>query len=129
MPKPATGITTQGVRDLQRDLRAIDKALPRELNKGLRDALKDTVVPRAQADAPVRTGRLRASIKAGGTGSKLYVRSPLPYAGPIHWGWPARNIRANPFIQRAVEDRLDDVVDAMGDAVEELARRHGFRHG
>ena len=123
------GVTTEGIRDLQRDLRAIDKKLPRELNKGLREGLEKTVVPRAKQLAPVRSGRLRESIRAGGGGSKLYVRSALPYAGAIHWGWPARNIRRNPFIEQAVEERLDDVVEVMGDTVEELARRHGFRHG
>jgi hypothetical protein len=25
----------------------------------------------------------------------------VPYAGPIHWGWPARRITAQPFIQEA----------------------------
>ena len=25
-------------------------------------------------------------------------RAAVPYAGPIHWGWKARNIRAQPWI-------------------------------
>jgi hypothetical protein len=28
-------------------------------------------------------------------------RASVPYAGPIHWGWPARNISANPFLSNA----------------------------
>ena len=27
----------------------------------------------------------------------------LPYAGPIHWGWPARRIEAQPFIADAAQ--------------------------
>ena len=28
-------------------------------------------------------------------------RASVPYAGAIHWGWPARNIRAQPFLTNA----------------------------
>lgn len=129
MPKPpASGVTTEGIRDLQRDLRAIDRKLPRELNKGMREGVSEAVLPTARRLAPVRSGRLRDSLRVGGTGARLYIRSTLPYFGPIHWGWPARNIRANPFVTQAIEERLDDVVEAMGDAAEDLARHHGFRH-
>ena len=27
----------------------------------------------------------------------------MPYAGPIHWGWPARNIKAQPFVVEAAQ--------------------------
>lgn len=58
----------------------------------------------ASARAPRRSGRLaggvrgnnaarRATVSAGGYG--------VVYAGPIHWGWPARNIAAQPFISDA----------------------------
>lgn len=129
MPRQKTGVQTEGLRDLTRDLKAIDRKLPRELNKGVREGVAKAVLPRAKELAPVRSGRLRESLRVGGTSNRVYIRSALPYALPVHWGWPARNIRRNPFIQQAVEERLDDVVEAMGDAVEDLARRHGFRHG
>jgi len=28
-------------------------------------------------------------------------RASVPYAGPIHWGWPARNIEPQPFLTDA----------------------------
>ncbi|GAA0898703.1 hypothetical protein GCM10009551_107070 [Nocardiopsis tropica] len=28
-------------------------------------------------------------------------RASVPYAGPIHWGWEARGIRAQPFLSDA----------------------------
>jgi hypothetical protein len=120
------GVTTEGIRDLQRDLRAIDRKLPREIDEALTKAVADVVLPRARQLAPRRSGRLAASLRAGPDAS---VRSDLPYAGPIHWGWPARGIRAGLFAQRAFEERLDEAVDRLGDAVEDLAARNGFRRG
>ena len=41
-----------------------------------------------------KTGRLAGSIRAG--------RKTVPYAGPINYGWPARNIRPRTFVNDAV---------------------------
>ena len=53
---------------------------------------------------PVDTGFLASTIRSSGTKTAGVVRAgtrAVPYAGPIHFGWPARNIAANPFIQEA----------------------------
>lgn len=60
---------------------------------------------------PHREGWLAASIRAAGTLSAGIVRagnnrksgSGVPYAGPIHWGWPDRKIEANPFLTDAAQ--------------------------
>jgi len=83
------------------------------------------VAGRARSAAPQVTGRLagtvrgnnavrRATVKAGGYG--------VVYAGPIHWGWPRRNITAQPFIAdtaQATEPQwlriyLDDIDSILG---------------
>ncbi len=54
--------------------------------------------------APKLTGLLSASVRPGATQRAGIVRAgkkAIPYAGPIHWGWPARGIRAQPFISDA----------------------------
>lgn len=56
----------------------------------------------ARATAPRKSGRLRRSIRAEGK----TVRARAVYAGVQNYGWPARNIRAQPFMydrMRAVE--------------------------
>lgn len=61
--------------------------------------------------APVVTGGLVASIRASGTQTSAIVRAgrkSAPYAGPIHWGWPARNITAQPFLVDAQEAKYED---------------------
>jgi phage gpG-like protein len=57
---------------------------------------------RAKGMAPRVTGRLAGSIRAGRTQDAATVTATAVYAGVIHWGWPARNIRAHPFLTDAL---------------------------
>lgn len=60
-----------------------------------------TVAAFSKSTAPVRTGKLKNTIRAAGTARAGIVRAGfkrVPYAGPIHWGWPARNIKAQPWL-------------------------------
>lgn len=55
------------------------------------------IASQARSRAPRRTGRLAGSISADRTG----ITASAPYAGPIHWGWPSRNIDPQPFAMNA----------------------------
>jgi phage gpG-like protein len=57
---------------------------------------------RAKGMAPRVTGRLAGSIRAGRTKDAATVTAGAVYAGVIHWGWPARNISAQPFLVDAL---------------------------
>lgn len=55
---------------------------------------------------PIDSGWLASTIRSSGTKTAGTVRAgnaSAPYAGPIHWGWPARNIPANPFAADAAK--------------------------
>lgn len=61
---------------------------------------------RARADGPKRSGRLTRNVRWSGSNTAATIRAggvSVPYAGPIHWGWPARHIKAQPFITEAAE--------------------------
>jgi hypothetical protein len=51
---------------------------------------------------PVRSGKLRRTIRAAGTKTAGIVRAGnntrVPYAGLIHWGWKSRGIKPRPFL-------------------------------
>lgn len=62
---------------------------------------------RAARYAPRRAGRLAADIRGNRAKSKAVItagRTSLPYAGPINYGWPARNIQPASFMQSADAD-------------------------
>ncbi|MBZ4486281.1 hypothetical protein [Microbacterium sp. cx-55] len=86
----------------------------RQFRKGLRaagDDLTDLKIVHGQVAGiasrrtrqlvPKKSGRLAATIRTSGTKTAGIVRvgnnSKVKYAGPIHWGWRRRHIKAQPF--------------------------------
>lgn len=120
-------IQVDGLKALRKDLKALDKHVSRELTGDLKEALMP-VATRANALAPRGdTGKLASRTKAFAAGHRAGLRNTLPYANPIHWGWRARGIEPDKFAVRAIDERGDQIVDDIGDAIEDHARRHGFK--
>ena len=100
-------IRVDGLRRLRRDLRQLEGGL-----SDLKDAnarAGQVVVQAATVKAPRRpgSGRLAGSgrpSRAAGRVSILWGGARVPYAGPIHWGWPARGIEAQPFVVEAAQE-------------------------
>jgi hypothetical protein len=74
----------------------------------------------SRSRAPVDSGRLRGSGRAGSTGSTAQVVFSVPYAGPIHWGWRARNITPSLFAVKGVDSTEARWTDVYRDAVQGL---------
>lgn len=121
MPQPTVRVL--GERELKRTLRRAGRDLD-EVKDAHRKAAA-FVANAAAARAPRRTGALASTVRGNNAARKATVsagRARVPYAGPIHWGWPARNITAQPFIADAAQDTepawvrlyLDDIKDIIG---------------
>ncbi len=89
------------------------------------------VASAAAARAPRRTGRLAASVRGNRAVSRASVSaggSAIPYAGPIHWGWPARGIEAQPFIATAAQATESAWVPIYQNAIEAVVDSVGGRY-
>lgn len=101
-------VEVEGLRTLRRTLKAAGHSL-----QDLKDAHNEVaqlVVRAAAPNAPRRTGALAGTDRGSGTQSAAIVRAgraSVPYAGPIHWGWPARHITAQPWLYEAAVDSQD----------------------
>lgn len=141
MPRTELAVRVEGLRDLRRDLRAVEKDLGKELTEALKEGAQP-VVSEAQDLAPARprSGRLRRSIKAYAVKGGVGVGSRLPYANVIHWGGttgrghvPGRGgsgsvkVTGTEFVRRAAESKDDEVLNDIADAVDRLLTRHGFK--
>lgn len=101
-------VTVDGARQLRRALAGTATGLD-DLKAAHGDAAR-TVADTAQPATPWRTGRLAGTVRASGTKTAAVVRAgsaAVPYAGPIHYGWPARGIVGRPWISIAA-DRTSD---------------------
>ena len=106
------GVEVIGARELRRALRTLPKEYRRELATIHKKAVKP-VVDLAKTLAPHRSGRLAGSIRALGSqtaGQVAVGKKAVPYAGVIHYGWPARNIAAQPFLEEALGRRQNQVL-------------------
>lgn len=101
----AAQVVVDGLRPLRRALRAL--ALDVDDLKAANQAVSTLVANAAAARAPRRSGRLAASVRGSRALSRATVRAggaALPYAGPVHYGWPAHGIEPNPFVVDAAQD-------------------------
>lgn len=102
MVSSSAGIRVEGASNLRRTMRRAGEDLG-DL-KEAHQAAAAIAGGRARADAPRRSGRLAANVRWSGAATSATIRAGgarVPYAGPIHWGWPRRHIGAHPFITDA----------------------------
>lgn len=96
---PSQGVRVEGARQLRRDLKRAGIEL--ESLKAAHDEAARFVAARAKIAAPRRTGALASTMRGAGTKGRASVRAGYartPYGPAIHWGWPARNIAAQPWV-------------------------------
>lgn len=92
-------VQVEGVDELRAAIRAIkDKELAGQLKDSNKSAAQ-IVVDRALPNVPVRSGRLRSSVRALGSqrsGQAKAGKANVPYAAAIHWGRRAGNVGRPP---------------------------------
>jgi hypothetical protein len=111
-----TGLRVKNLREVNNALKAIGVPAA-EVKKAGKES-GELVANEARSLVPVRSGRLRGSIRVGATArSKITIsagnnrnsKSGVPYANPIHWGWFKRNIKPQPFFVKALGLTRDEV--------------------
>jgi hypothetical protein len=123
----ADQIRVEGAAELDASARAASADLA-DMSRAQGQA-GDYVAQVARGMAPVRSGALVGTIRAERATTEVRVTAGgpgVPYAGPIHWGWPARNISAQPFLVNALDQAETSVVGIYADEVERtVAKIHG----
>jgi HK97 gp10 family phage protein len=104
-----TGIKVINLKEVTKALRAI--GVPNDAVKEAGKQSAAAVIDEAQRLVPVRSGKLRDSIRLASNargkvtiqaGNNRTSKSGVPYANPIHWGWFKRNIKPQPFFVKAI---------------------------
>jgi HK97 gp10 family phage protein len=132
----ANGVKVVGLNEAIRALRAI--GVPSATIGAASQEAGEIVASAARTLVPVRTGRLRATIKAKKQARKVVVgagnNTTVPYANPIHFGWnydkrnlQQKNIRPRPFFTNAITRTREQVYKAFFDNMEKLFKEYSNR--
>jgi HK97 gp10 family phage protein len=115
-----------GLRETQKALKALGDATKKELKSTHKEAAQ-IVVDGAMPYVPVRTGALGASMRAAATQTSGKVRvgnAAVPYAGAIHFGWPARRIKPQPFIYDTLDGRRQEIAALYRERIFQLVKKY-----
>jgi hypothetical protein len=147
-----------GHRQFVRVLRALGDDAVEDIKKAHADAAKiveDAAKPKAPTSAGGRSdvsgtpywrggpqrspGSLRNTVRSTGTQRGGFVRAGkklVPWAGPVHFGWPSRPnpakgwqggpIRPNPFLYDALDERREQVADQFARYIDDIRRKRGI---
>jgi hypothetical protein len=119
-------IEIEGLHKMRRALIKLDDAARDDFKQAGYQAA-EIVVNEAKRLVPVRSGKLGKTIRAHKvvSGAKVSAgRTTVPYAGAIHFGWARRNIRPNPFLYDAADNRVNDVMNEYFDQMYEIWNRN-----
>jgi hypothetical protein len=75
---------------------------------------------RGRSSAPVRSGRLSASVRYAGADDGAEVTSGLPYSNRTHWGYARYRQAAQPFIAEQVWNNEPRIVGTYENWVEDV---------
>lgn len=114
----------RGVKELRKTM----KQAGEDLNdmKDVHQAAGNLVAGVAQGLAPSVSGALAGSIRASRLAGGISVKvgsAGIPYAGPIHWGWPSRNIRESLFLTNAAMQTETQWVEMYYEGMERIIDR------
>jgi len=128
-----TGIKVRGFNQAIRSLREL--GVPDDEIKRAGSESGELVANEARTLVPVRTGKLRDSIRVSKTLRKVTIqagnnrksKSGIPYANPIHWGWFKRNIKPQPFFVKALGITRDEVFRNYYDQLDRLIAKQNAK--
>jgi len=127
------GIKVRGFNQAIRSLREL--GVPDDEIKRAGSESGELVANEARTLVPVRTGKLRDSIRVSKTLRKVTIqagnnrksKSGIPYANPIHWGWFKRNIKPQPFFVKALGITRDEVFRNYYDQLDRLIAKQNAK--
>lgn len=116
-------VSIEGLAELEAAAARAGASLEEDIRTGLL-AAADVVADRARGTAPVRSGRLRASIRAEaqGLGAEVIADARNPRDG---YPYPIRIERQQPFFAPAVANSADEVQKKMETVLDDVAAKWG----
>ena len=118
-------ISIQGVKEVTDSLNKMARDL--ESNIELNKELSTTLSQKASALAPKLTGALASSVVGNPSAEKAQIMAgsaAVPYAGVIEYGWPDKNIDAQPYLNPAVNNNMGYIIEKYNDSIQKAIKQY-----
>ena len=123
------GLKVQGLKQAIRALQ--DIGVPAAEIKAGGTQSGELVANQARSIVPIRTGRLRDSIRVSKALTKISISADnntrVPYSNPIHWGWFRRHIKSQPFFIKALGLTRDQVYQNYYKTLDTLIKKQSTK--
>ncbi|MFN7583756.1 MAG: hypothetical protein ACK5P0_00190 [bacterium] len=123
----AEEITITGVKEVIDTLNKLGKDL--ESNEELNKELSSTLSQKASAMAPRLTGALASSVKGNPSAEKAQIlagSAAVPYAGVQEYGWPEKNINAQPYLRPAVHNNMGYIIEKYNESIQKAIKKYNL---
>lgn len=120
-------ISVEGEAQVKAALDKVERDLTDRLS--LNKELSQDLSRKASAMAPRLTGALASSVKGNATNDKAQILAgsqAVPYAGVQEYGWPAKNIQAQPYLRPAVYDNMGYIVEKYNNYIESIVKKYNL---
>jgi hypothetical protein len=124
------GVKVEGLASVRRQLKNLSDDVDYRAQEFLpvNKAIASAIAGDAKKFVPVLSGALAASIREAASKTSARVKAgggkEVAYAGPIHFGWPARRIKPQPFFYDAIDGRRDEIKDRYEKLVDDLIKKY-----
>lgn len=123
----AIEISIEGVKQVQDTLDKLGRDL--ESNLDLNKELSSTLSQKASVMAPRLTGALASSVQGNPSAEKAQILAgsdAVPYAGVQEYGWPQKNIKAQPYLRPAVFNNMGYIVEKYNDSISNAIKKYNL---
>lgn len=123
------GVKIEGLAKVRRELKNLSSDVDYRAAEFLpvNKSIAAAVLGDAKAYVPVASGTLSGTMRDAATKTSARVKAgskAVPYAGPIHFGWPARRITPQPFFYDAIDRRREDIKRRYDNLVKDLIKKY-----
>lgn len=123
----AEAVVIKGLNEVKNIIEKFSNEIGNDLS--LNKELSSTLSQKASAMAPRLTGALASTVVGNPSEKKAQIlagSAAVPYAGVIEYGWPEKNIQAQPYLRPAVHNNMGYIIAKYEDSIKNTIKKYNL---
>jgi uncharacterized membrane protein YebE (DUF533 family) len=121
-------VTVTGLKEVEASLKKLSIEIE-ENNLPLNKELSSNLAQKASSVAPRLTGALASTVVGNPSARKAQIvagSAAVPYAGVIEYGWPEKNIQAQPYLTKTVYANMGYIVEVYNNYLHDEIKKYNL---